>query len=474
MKQITTQLSNHLDQEVTTLATCWKIVRRDGVIFAFTDHDQDLVVDGVTYEAESSYSRTAVTSSSDMSVDNLDVVGMIDSEKLDEVELRNGLFNRADIYIFVVNWQAPAQGILKVRRGWFGEVQINANGTFGVEIRGLAQALNHNFLEVYSPECRADFCDTRCKLNIADFTRVGTVTDPGNGRDTFKASELPDAPSIGTSVGAHKTWAIKPTNAPRGTYYAFAEVRFWDQNDNLIEGGTATDTLVLSRFRKKKSEKKIASQARDGRMKTTWWVDGEVEVDDQTIEPFEQRWIISFDSPVDIKAVEIIASEKAEDTPSAWVLEYSDDEIDPDDFVSVGWDTAKECAFTYTAAGQSAIWGIGSVSDAPINVVAEADATDIPPPYATVSTYVGGTVKWLTGRNKGRAVEITKYTDATNEIEMFEPVFYPVQIGDTFEIAQGCDKSLTMCKLYDNVINRRAEDFVPGNDELMAYPDAKD
>jgi hypothetical protein len=59
MKSISAALAQHLAGEVTTLATCWQITRRDGVALGFTDHVRDLVVDSVTFNAASGYTRTA-------------------------------------------------------------------------------------------------------------------------------------------------------------------------------------------------------------------------------------------------------------------------------------------------------------------------------------------------------------------------------------------------------------------------------
>ena len=53
MKTISTALAQPLAGEVTTLATCWKIFRRDRIVLGFTDHVRDLEVDGVTYKAAS-------------------------------------------------------------------------------------------------------------------------------------------------------------------------------------------------------------------------------------------------------------------------------------------------------------------------------------------------------------------------------------------------------------------------------------
>lgn len=184
MKTISNALSNHLDEEVTTICSCWKITRLDGTVFAFTDHDQDLTIDNILYESQHGYNRTAIESNSDFSVDNLEVTGFLDSDKIEESELRAGLFDRANVEIFVVNWKDLSQGIMKMRRGWFGEVTMGQNGLFTTEIRGLNQALSHNFIELFTPECKADFCDTRCKLTLADYEQATTITAT-NSRDTF-------------------------------------------------------------------------------------------------------------------------------------------------------------------------------------------------------------------------------------------------------------------------------------------------
>ena len=142
MKAVSASLATHLTGPVTTLTTCWRITRTDGVVFRFTDHDRDLAVDGEVYEASGAYSRTAISNDAGMGVDNLDVEGVFDSAAVTEEELRAGLFDQAEVRIFLVNWVDPAMGALRLRRGWFGEVVLTEQGVFRTEIRGLTQALS--------------------------------------------------------------------------------------------------------------------------------------------------------------------------------------------------------------------------------------------------------------------------------------------------------------------------------------------
>lgn len=166
MKTISSTLQAHLAEETTSLATCWRIVRTDGVEFYFTDHDLDLVVDGNQYKASSGYKRTAVQNDSSLAVDNLDIEGVFDDEAITAEDLRAGLFDSAEVYIFVVNWADLSQGILKMRRGRLGEITLTEQGIFRTELRGLTQFLSQKIGEVYSPECRADLGDHRCKVPV--------------------------------------------------------------------------------------------------------------------------------------------------------------------------------------------------------------------------------------------------------------------------------------------------------------------
>lgn len=84
-----------------------------------------------------------------------------------------------------------------------------------------------------------------------------------------------------------------------------------------------------------------------------------------------------------------------------------------------------------------------------------------------------GTVQWDTGNNTGRALEIKNWDQSTNTVTFYVPAGYPVQIGDLFAITPGCDKSLDTCRdKFDNILNMRAEPYLPGDDAAFDYPDA--
>jgi hypothetical protein len=166
VKSVSSALAAHLAGALTTLATCWRVERRDGVVFGFTDHDADLEFESVTYRARTGYRRAAIAARADLSVDDTEVEGILDAAEIDAASLRAGLWDGAEVRIFLVNWSDPAQGALRLRKGRLGEVIARDDGTFRAELRGLAQALNVTVGELYTPECRADLGDARCRVPL--------------------------------------------------------------------------------------------------------------------------------------------------------------------------------------------------------------------------------------------------------------------------------------------------------------------
>lgn len=169
MKTISSNLRTHLAGEVTSWATCWRVTLTNGTVYGFTDHDADLIIGGVTYLASSGYSASEVQTASDLSVDNLNIQGFLDSPVIFEADFIAGLWDYAQVNIFRINWADLTQGLMHERRGWLGEVSLK-RGQFTVELRGLLQALTRPITELYSPGCRARLGDERCTKDLTDYT----------------------------------------------------------------------------------------------------------------------------------------------------------------------------------------------------------------------------------------------------------------------------------------------------------------
>lgn len=190
MKTLSAGALAHVAQETTTLSTCWKLTRRDGQVFGFTDADDSLTVDGVVYIAASGYTRSAISSDSALSVDNLDLHGVLSDDAITDADMLAGLWDFAEVRIFMVNRADTTQQI-KQRRGWLGEVTLQDSG-FTVELRGLAQVLQSSVGELYSAGCRADLGDTRCGVLLGPLTVSASIDSVTSGR-LFASAALTQA-----------------------------------------------------------------------------------------------------------------------------------------------------------------------------------------------------------------------------------------------------------------------------------------
>lgn len=185
-KYINTTLLNKLkNNQVNNLITCWKLVLKDGTKVGFTEHVEDIVFEDendVTYRSSSGYTPTNISTTSQYNVDNLDVKAVLGG--INEADIMSGKYDYADVYIFQIDYtQKPyfLSNNIKYRKGILGEVKCSIN-TFVAEIRGLMQYLQNSIESFYQPACDAVFCDSRCKLNILDFTYTDLVINIENDK----------------------------------------------------------------------------------------------------------------------------------------------------------------------------------------------------------------------------------------------------------------------------------------------------
>jgi len=165
MKTLDPELQAHLEGGATTLAWCWKITRHDGQVMGFTDHDIDLIVEGVTYKAGTGFTAGEITSALGLAVDTMQAEAALSAAEITEEDIAAGRYDDADVEILRVNWQKPSQWVL-MRKGNLGEV-TRSGKAFSAEIRGLAHRLNQPQGRLYQFTCDAMLGDQRCGVSLS-------------------------------------------------------------------------------------------------------------------------------------------------------------------------------------------------------------------------------------------------------------------------------------------------------------------
>jgi len=155
--------NNYLQNEVTTMATCWKLKLKNNTEIGFTDFIKDIKLEGVTYKSQSGFFSSSIESTASVSIDNLEIGGFLNSESISKEDILSGLYDHAFLEIFIVNYQDVSQKKIILKSGYLGEVRLK-NNQFTAEVRGLSEKLANKIGNLYSPTCRAKFCDRECKV----------------------------------------------------------------------------------------------------------------------------------------------------------------------------------------------------------------------------------------------------------------------------------------------------------------------
>lgn len=166
-----------LGGELTTLALCWRVERRDGVTIGLTDHDRDLVVDGLVHRAAPGMTPSAIKRSAGLEADTMDVTGALSGEAIGEADLLAGRWDGARVVLFGIDWSASdaaTGGRVELGEGRIGAVELADTG-FTAELAGAGAALDRQVAEATSPECRAELGDKRCRVAMAGRRRFARV-----------------------------------------------------------------------------------------------------------------------------------------------------------------------------------------------------------------------------------------------------------------------------------------------------------
>jgi len=185
-----------------TYCTIWLVTRTDSQVFGFTDHDDDVTIGTQLYQSAVGYTRSDIEGHADLSVDNLENIGVLSSPAITEADLHAGVWDFAAVVISLCDWSDPPHAVLILRNGKLGEVTVD-RGYFRAELRGMTQAYTRVIGELTSPMCRNDLGDARCTVDLTPFTVTGSLTGVNPDNQTlYDTARTEPGPTGGVSITA--------------------------------------------------------------------------------------------------------------------------------------------------------------------------------------------------------------------------------------------------------------------------------
>ncbi|MGQ3101678.1 MAG: DUF2163 domain-containing protein [Sphingopyxis solisilvae] len=163
-----------LREEVVTLAWCWRLARRDGVVIGLTSHDRDLLVGGLVYRAAPGMKPSALETSDSLEAATMDLEGAIASDAIAARDLDAGRWDGAELELFVTDWTAADAAPVTVARGSLGAIE-RRGAAFAAELQGVTRLLDRPVCPATSPSCRAMLGDRACRVDLAPLTHLRRV-----------------------------------------------------------------------------------------------------------------------------------------------------------------------------------------------------------------------------------------------------------------------------------------------------------
>lgn len=236
----------HLATGHTNVARCWAVTRADGLQLGFTDHDQDIAFDGITFRADTGLSARAVQQTTGLAMDNSEGLGALSASAISEADIEAGRYDGATVEAWLVNWADPEVRTMQFR-GRIGEISRAAGG-FRAELVGLSEILNMAQGRVYQRPCTVVLGDTACGIDLNDPTWSGTGTidtvEEGklftlSGLDTYAARWFTRGRLTVTSGAAAGLVGVVKADRRSG---ALHEIELWEALRAVIAVG---DTVRL-------------------------------------------------------------------------------------------------------------------------------------------------------------------------------------------------------------------------------------
>ena len=226
-------------RELETVATFWRVLRRDGVALGFTSHDHDLWFDGILHLASPGMVPSAIKRTADFEPDSAEVEGALSHDAITTRDLALGRYDGAQVRIGVVDWLTLEREILY--RGTIGAI-VEEDARFTAELQSRKIELLRDPVPRTSPTCRAEFAGQGCALNPVLYTHEDLVVAIDLDRNAIQLAGERDPLLL---VGGTLRWFAGPQTGITMTVMMADDP--WLILDTPLDPAAAIDIAVLVR-----------------------------------------------------------------------------------------------------------------------------------------------------------------------------------------------------------------------------------
>ena len=195
-----------VNRKALRLASLLKVTRTDATVFAFTDHDVDIVFDGVTYSPMAGGEVSARRAETGLRGHDRAFFGILDSAAITAADLHAGLFDDAQVDDYVVDWLHPWVGAFRHDRYWIDNVRFTDNA-WTADVRSLTAKLGKRVGRRFQFGCPYDVGDASCTATLLTASGVQVIGVTSNYQFSVSSFTHPvGSPADGEYVDGLITW----------------------------------------------------------------------------------------------------------------------------------------------------------------------------------------------------------------------------------------------------------------------------
>lgn len=183
----------YITQNTVVLTTLILIERTDGLLLGFSSWDVPIFFNGQTYLPAIAMNPSGVKTNADLTTDQMDIIGAIDSVYITEADIEGGRFDNAVVTVMKVNPNDLSMNCIMELVGTIGQVQYGEQN-FQADINSLGNVLSQQIGDIVTPTCRVkQLGDYQCKVNLANYQTSATIATVIDRKTLTFASSKPTA-----------------------------------------------------------------------------------------------------------------------------------------------------------------------------------------------------------------------------------------------------------------------------------------
>lgn len=170
------------------LCYCWKLTKTNGEVIGATNHDRNLIIDNILYQANGGFSGSSIDTDYEMSVDNSEVKSFFTNTAINEQDILGGRYDEAEVITYLVDWNTMAI-VSVLQKGIVGQI-TNTDRNYTLEVRSILELLQQKNAKKTSSNCPLVFGESgpnKCNKNLAGLSVETTITNVTNNK-TFTIS----------------------------------------------------------------------------------------------------------------------------------------------------------------------------------------------------------------------------------------------------------------------------------------------